>query len=315
VSLNPLLAGELLGAVCAKTGGRGMIRFGLVGVNTMHAGVFAGIFNGRDGAPPALEGGRATSVWGQPDGDVRALAQTYGVEQVVSDPITMIGGIDAVLIVDDTGGGGSHARLARPFIEAGLPTFIDKPMTLEFAEAVELFDLAERSGAPLLSASALRYAVELEGLHERLATLGPVSSVVSVGPGDWYYYGVHAVELYQTVLGPPADDVAVHRHAFAERDVAVVGSGAGPTVVVETLRDASYVFHLTVYCAEGWVDCEVRDPDAFYIGLMAAMMETVSTGRSPVSREQTLGVLGVLDAGRRSAELGRAVRLEEVLGV
>ena len=292
------------------------MRFGLVGVNTSHAGVFAGLFNGTAGDAgtlPALDGGQVVAIWGEPRADAEALATKHGIASIVDEPTAMIGEIDAVLVVDDTGGGASHAELARPFLEAGLPTFIDKPMTLEIGDAVALFDLAEERGAPLMSSSALRYAAEVIDLQSRLAEIGPISSIVSVGPGDWYYYGVHAVEMYQTILGGGASAGWVQRHAFDQRDVVVVGYDHGPSVVVETLRDASYVFHLTVYGANGWTDCDVTDHHAFYRNLMAAALEMAQTGRSPVSRAQTLDVLGVLQAGVRSAETGARVELSEVL--
>src|SRR5215210_7668966 len=172
-----------------------MVRFGLVGVNTSHAGVFTGIFNGGPEGPPTLEGGRVVAVWGEPTGDAEALATAHAVPDVVAEPTAMLGTVEAVLIVDDTDGGARHAELARPFLEAGLPTFVDKPMTLSIADAIALFDYAERRGAPLMSSSALRFAPEVANVKARLADIGRLSSVVSVGPGDWYYYGVHAVEM------------------------------------------------------------------------------------------------------------------------
>ena len=230
---------------------------------------------------------------------------------VVASPDDMIGQIDAALVVDDTGLGAAHGRLARQFVDAGIPTFVDKPMTLDLAEAVALFDLADRRGVPLMSSSALRYAREVAALRERLPTMGTLSSVVSVGPGDWYNYGVHAVEMFQTVVGTGAR--WVHSFPAAERDIVVVGYDAGPTVVVETLRDAAYVFHLVAYGAAGWAECEVTDSDAFYTGTMAAVVEMVRTGRAPVSRGETLEVLAVLHAALRSAETGTRVRVADVL--
>jgi virulence factor len=288
-----------------------VVRFGLVGVNTSHAGVFASIFNGGPEGPPALEGGRVVAVWGEPAGDAEALAAAHAIPAVVAEPTAMLGAVDAALIVDDTGGGARHAQLARPFLEAGVPTFVDKPMTLDLGDAVALFDLAERHGAPLMSSSALRFATEVADVKARLVDVGRLSSVVSVGPGDWYYYGVHAVEMYQTIVGTGAR--WVHRHALGERDVAVVGYDGGPTAVVETLRDAHYVFHLSVYGDAGWTQREVTDHRAFYRGTMAAALEMARTGRAPVSREQTLDVLGVLHAGVRSAETGQRVDLRDVL--
>ncbi len=288
-----------------------MIRFGLVGVNTSHAGVFAGIFNGRDGGPPELEGGRVAAVWGGSTAETAALATAHRIPAIAAEPTRMLGAIDAVLVVDDTGGGASHADLARPFLEAGLPTFVDKPMTRDLAEAVALFDLAERHGAPLMSASALRFAAEVATLRDQAAGLGPLSSVVSVGPGDWFYYGVHAVEMAQTVIGTGAR--WVHRHAFAERDVAVIGYDGRPSLVVETLRDAAYVFHLAAYGRDGWAQAEVTDHRGFYRGTMAAVLAMAETGVAPVGRAETLEILAVLHAGERSAATGGPVAIADVL--
>jgi predicted dehydrogenase len=227
----------------------GLVRFGLVGVNTSHAEAFAKIFNGTDDQPAQLEDGKIIALWGDDREKTDRLAATYGIPSVVSDPAGMTEDIDAVLVVDDTGGGATHAELATPFIKAGLPTFIDKPMTLEYADAVDLFALAQKHDAPLMSCSALRFAEEFKELRETLPAIGELSSVVSVGPGDWYYYGVHAVEQLVAIVGPGAS--WVQRFAFPQRDVAVIGYEAGPAVVVETLRDAKYLFHMTFYGAEG----------------------------------------------------------------
>ena len=52
-----------------------MIRIGLVGTNTSHSRVFASIFNGTVGRPPALEAGRVVAVWGDESPESRALQE------------------------------------------------------------------------------------------------------------------------------------------------------------------------------------------------------------------------------------------------
>ncbi len=142
-----------------------MIRFGLVGTNTSHSPAFASILNGENERPARVSGGKIVAVWGDPAPESRALeaernlldeaglAKKFGIDSVVTNPNDMIGEIDAVLVVDDLGLGARHGSLARPFIDAGIPTYIDKPMTLDLMEAVELFNLAEQRGAPVMSAS------------------------------------------------------------------------------------------------------------------------------------------------------------------
>jgi len=284
-----------------------VIRFGLLGVNTSHADAFSRILNGAEAEPPQVDGGQIVSIWGGDPARVAELAAELGIATTAADPADMLGQVDAVLVVDDTGGGDSHAALATPFLEAGLPVFVDKPMTTAYADAVRLFETAARAGAPLLSCSALRFAAELEPARAELDRIGRLSSVVSVGPGDWFYYGVHAVELLGTVVGTGAR--AVHRHAFDGRDVVVIDYGDGPTAVVETLRDASYVFELHAYGEQGHSSFEVADHAAFYANTMREVVKMAETGVSPLSPGQTLEVLAILHAGVRSAETGATVDL------
>lgn len=291
------------------------VRVGLVGTNTSHAGVFARLLNGESSAP-RVGGAKIAGVWSSgrvglsgPHPGAPEVAERFGIDRVVADPGELIGAIDLALIVDDLDGGALHAELARPFLEAGIPTFIDKPMTLDLTEAVGLFDLAEKHGVPLLSTSALRFATELKAVPA--AGVGKLSSVVSIGPGDWYNYGVHAVELAQAVTGAGAS--WVHQHAGEQRDVTVIGHDAGPTVVIETLRDAAYVFHVAAYGENGHTQVEVTDVDGFYAGTMTAAVQMAISGAAPVGRADTLEVLAILSAGQRSAKTGGPVRIADVL--
>lgn len=289
-----------------------MLNLGLVGVNTSHADAFSRIFNGDGEHPPVVDGARISHIWGNDLERVESLGSTHSIPNRVADSREMIGQVDAALIIDDTGGGATHAELARPFLEAGLPVFIDKPMTTEYADAVALFDLAETKGAPLMSCSALRFPVELAEAQAAFDAAGTLSSIISVGPGEWFYYGIHAVEL----LGAITSDRAqwVHRHALDEKDVTVIGFGSGLVAVVETLRDAAYTFHITAYGADGLAAMEVKDMPGFYANTMRELVRMVETRRAPLTREQTLDVLAILHAGNRSAETGGRVMVDEIRG-
>ncbi len=281
-----------------------MIRLGLVGVNTSHADAFSRIFNGDESRQGTIDGAGITSIWGGEAGRVAELAARHRIGGIVEEPSEMLSQVDGVLVVDDTGLGARHAELARPFIEAGLPVFIDKPMTTNYDEAVALFDLSARTGAPLLSCSALRFASELPAARDDIARIGALSSVVSVGPGDWYNYGVHAVELLEAIGGTGAR--SVHRHEFEQRDVAVIPYDNGPVAVVETLRDAAYVFELTAYGRDGHTSFSVTDHVGFYTNTMREVARMVETGTSPLKPEETLEVLAILQAGVQSAATGQA---------
>lgn len=288
------------------------VRVGLLGVNTSHASAYARILNEAE----AIPGAHLEWVWGgqlradQPD--TATLAEKYSIGKVASEPTEFLGETDLVLVVDDTGGGANHVPLARPFVKAGVPTFVDKPMAVDIDEARSLFEVAARSGAPVTSSSALRFARELEDNREELSAVGQLSSIVSVGPGEWYYYGVHAVEQLYAVAGGGVE--WVQRSTWPDRDVAVLSYSDGPTAIVQTLRDASYAFHVTAFGKDGLHAVRIADFGAFYTRQLAAAVEMARTGTPPISPAETLELLAVLRAGVLSAERdGARVTIAEAL--
>ena len=293
-----------------------MIRVGIVGTNTSHAGVFAGILNGADGTAGADPDARVVGVWGSGKEGLSGLhqtaaelAETHRIDRVAADPSELIGEIDLALILDDQDGGAIHPDLAEPFLRAGLPTFVDKPMALELAKAVALFELAAQFGTPLMSCSSLRFADELKALQA--TELGELSLITGVGPGDWYNYGVHTVEAAVAVYSGRLD--WVQQFAGADRDLTVIGDVSGPKITIGTLRDAPTPFQLSAYGSGGTAQTDVGDYRGFYTNTIRAAVGMAATGQPPIKPQDTLTVLSILAAGERSRATGRRIALADLL--
>lgn len=285
----------------------------MVGVNTYHAEAYTRIFNGDHENEPRIPNARITHVW--PGGNLERLQELEEMFGPYQNHVEFLGmmspEIDGVLIIDDTGGGASHKELVDPFIEAGKAVFIDKPMTTAYEDAVKIFRIAKGLEAPLFSSSALRFPVELD--RDAIAALGKISSIVSVGPEEWFYYGVHAVEVMGTITSDQPE--SVHRFALPEKDIAVVTYESGLAGVVMTLRDAEYIFEVSVYGENGAYSFRVDDGMGFYTNQMKAFVEMMETRIPPVTPQETLNVLSILHAGNLSAEEGRTVKISEVTDV
>src|SRR3954463_12307818 len=82
----------------------------------------------------------------------------FGVP-LVDKPADMIGKVDGMLIeaVDGT----VHYERARPFLEAGIPCYVDKPFTCSVEDAKKIADLSAKKKLPVFSSSSLRYAPEV----------------------------------------------------------------------------------------------------------------------------------------------------------
>lgn len=114
-----------------------VLRVGVVGVGYLgrhHARVLA-----------ALDGARLVGVADLNLERARTVAGDSGA-RAVADASELLGEVDAVTIAAPTE---VHHAIARMFLERGIPTLVEKPMTRTLAEADDLVALAAARGVPL----------------------------------------------------------------------------------------------------------------------------------------------------------------------
>jgi predicted dehydrogenase len=76
----------------------------------------------------------------------REIAEQYGGSAYGDARGLLAAGVDAVTIAAPTA---LHAEVATPFVEAGIPVLIEKPITASLAEADRLLEAASRHGTPV----------------------------------------------------------------------------------------------------------------------------------------------------------------------
>jgi hypothetical protein len=92
--------------------------------------------------------------------------------------------------------------------------------------------------------------------------------------------------------------------------MAVCTFRAGPIVTLNLLGNAYHVFHVAVFGDKGWAHHLVDAGTAYYDG-MTIFMETLRTGKWPLTRDQLLEPIKVLSAVKRSLAARREVSLNE----
>ena len=96
-----------------------------------------------------------THVWTQDYSRSCHIALASNIRNVVTDFRDLIGEVDAILLARDDSE--NHLYYARPFLEAGMPIYIDKPLALSVDRAKEIMDLQVFPGQ-LFSCSASYFA-------------------------------------------------------------------------------------------------------------------------------------------------------------
>lgn len=138
-----------------------------------------------------IPGARVTHVWTQDKALSHHIADATFIDTVVEEPEDLIGQVDAVLLARDDAE--NHRRLAEPFIAAGLPIYVDKPLAHTRQEAADFFSLETRI-AQIFSCSALRYARELLLPSVEIERIGGISRISAQVPKSWKKYAIHVID-------------------------------------------------------------------------------------------------------------------------
>lgn len=250
-----------------------------------------------------IPGARVTHAWAPHRADAEAIARAAAVPHVAARPEDLVGAVDAVLLLQDDPA--RQVALARPFLDAGVPLFIDKPLTTT-PEDLRFFAEQAASGKFLMSCSSMRYAGECRAVKNEAAALGPLQLITAVGKKDWFKYGIHLLEAVFTLLDDPIP--ASVRHVGRDgQDVVYLEFADGFPVTLHLFNGISLTFQLSVFGKDGWRLVEVKNWYGMFRDTLVEFIRSVEEGRPRLDFAKTNRLLQTLLAAEESRERGGEV--------
>lgn len=250
-----------------------MLRIGVLGLDTSHSETFAEAIASTGTAS-------VTAVWDE--GNVRDTSHLDRFCEAfdatpVDEPTDVIDHVDAVMVLSvdwDT-----HASLAVPFLEAGIPTFVDKPIAGRLEDIEAIADAA--SNAPLFGSSAVPFHPNITSLPRDRSP----RTITATGFKDPFYYGAHLVQTVRSLT--TADWTVVMPAADPGRTVEVVfDDGSHATLQFDTpSEETKYaVLDVTDSARTSVVDMEDDLKPKMYGAFIDAFLEVVRGGRDDTAR-------------------------------
>lgn len=256
-----------------------------------------------------IAGATVTHICCEDPVDAADVAKTAHIPNVIERPEDAIGEVDAVIVGTDIGS--EHVERARPFVEAGLPVFIDKPLCDNRADLKTFSDWVAE-GKPIMSSSSARYTKEFAPYHRRTYEFGDLRSVFMTMAKKWETYGIHAIEAIYPIVGPGFVSVR-NTGEYARNNLHIKHSrGIDINLVVtgDLLGGSGF---LTLAGTKGGV--QLRPMDS-YFSFKTQLDETVKwfrTGERPYPFSETEELARIIIAGIESREQGgREIFLSEM---
>ena len=294
-------------------------RVGIIGLDTSHSVAFTKELNSQSPSPE-LAGYKVVAAYPQGSLDIESSVsripgyieevKKLGVEIVDSIP-ALLKKVDVVLL--ETNDGRRHLEQALPVLKAGKTLFIDKPVAASLVDAIAIFEAAKQYKVPVFSSSSLRFMPSAQEVVQ--GKIGSVLGADTYSPcaiekthPDFFWYGIHGVEILYTVMGTGCQEVK--RVYTDSTDLAVGTWSDGRIGSFRGTRTGKHNYGGTAY---GETGDAVLGPFGGYKPLLIEIIKFFQTGNPPVKAEDTMEMCAFMEAADESKRRkGASVRLEEI---
>ena len=146
-------------------------------------------------------------VFSEDKSAMQALSDEFGVA-ALSSYKDGVGKVDGVIVTARHGD--NHYKYVKPYLEYGIPAFIDKPITVSETDALSLMRECKKYGVKVTGGSSCVHQPEVINLKKQAdenfegETLGGVVRApinLHNEYGGFYFYAQHLVEIVMTIFG------------------------------------------------------------------------------------------------------------------
>lgn len=273
------------------------IKIGIIGAENSHTIGFGKTFNVNQVFP----GVSVEYVWGETEEFAIKAMEEGQIPNRVIDPNEMLGKIDALIV--DHRHGKFHLDAAMPFIESGIPTFIDKPFCYRLEAGSAFLQKAKAIGTPVTSYSSIAHSEHTFDMKHQIEAMSEIGQVVMYGPcdiespyGGVFFYGPHLVEPIIYLFGLEVEKVRMTDNGKNSSAQLIYKNGMPVTLIFTK----NYKWQLFVSTGDALKEISSRLDSKVPGKNDVDMVNMFKTGKEPRSHESILTGIAVLEALERS---------------
>lgn len=181
----------------------------------------------------------------------------------------------------------THERLSEKALKSGKITYIDKTFAPDLETAKRIFALADEYKTPVMTTSALRYALEYEEINKET-----LLSAASVGGGYPDVYMIHQIEPLVMLFG--TNPLRVRNTLTPECPVYTLEFKDGRKASI-VCSEAYCSFMMTFNYKEGAPKFVTVKSD-FFRNFIKNLIVFYKTGKVLIPHEQTIAVMAIREA-------------------
>lgn len=290
-----------------------MIKLAILGAENSHAWHFSAALAPLDGESK-IKDVELLGFYARPDTEDgricrKKIAEKSSCTYFSDDYTDFLDKADAVMVTARHGD--DHLRYARPYLEKGIPVWIDKPITCSPADVEELISLAAKYNSPLGGGSSLAHTEgiiktkEYVAAHKDTIIGGHVTAPINMvnDYGNFWFYSQHLVQMMTETFG------------IGVRSVLAVSDGRGVSATYkyddfEVTARFGTGYSVSVYSSDFDIIQEtITLPEDLHMPELYGFIDIIKSGKSPLNMREFAAPVYIIDATIRSFEENKIVQI------
>ncbi len=232
-----------------------------------------------------------THIWTQSLDISNEVASFSKINNVVKKKEDLINFVDAVLLARDDAE--NHLEFVRPFIEAGIPIFIDKPLAFSYKEAKEILNMGKKNNQIIFTCSAMRFAKEFDFIFGSDEYSYVEASIMK----DWKKYAIHIIEPVVKMF-PERGSLLEIRKLFNDKDIVkVLVRWASLTAIFTVTGTVKSPLQITLQGKETYREIHFEDTFYAFRESLRYFIQLVHKRKANLSESDVLEIVRIIENG------------------
>lgn len=285
-----------------------MKRIAILGCENSHADAFLKCIKEKE----IFRDVSVIGVYSDDSSAAEKLNEKFGVP-IMESYAEAVGKIDGLVITARHGD--KHYKFAKPYIESGIPMFIDKPITINEDEAVEFMRELKMHGVRICGGSSLKQDEFVRKLkNERENEMGGKTLGGYVRApyqsenehGGFYFYAQHLVEMICEIFGRYPMSVTARKNGsqihvlFHYTDYDCVG----------LFCDRNYIYYASRMSEKGTSSFDISATNEWFEREFCEFYKLLSGGEQTATYKDIAAPVFIMNAIDRALKSGRKENVE-----
>lgn len=241
-----------------------------------------------------IKDAEVTHIWTQKREYSEHIAKAAKISNIVDNAIDMIGEVDGVLLARDDAE--NHYEMCKPFVEAGIMIYIDKPLAFDNYTAEKIYSLQRYEGQ-IFSCSAMRYAREIDDNIEKIKALGDITFISANTMKKWDTYSAHIIDPVLRILGDNIQIQSSMRINNSNTQGVFLETISGVGISLMAHKTSKNPITVDIYGTKGNISLKFEDTFYAFRGALIAFVKSIKQKRSLISEEHVKKLVGIIELG------------------